>query len=103
MSSRRGNVAARRTACGGYAEVAGERGRGGGSKPLDDDAVPGSLTTKNLSRFAARRLFEWLQTCETEDDGTVLGLARRADTAIAAHEDQIAAYEDKIWSHHSTV
>ncbi|MGX8014302.1 DUF1403 family protein (plasmid) [Mesorhizobium sp. ORM8.1] len=28
---------------------------------LDDDAVSGSLTTKNLSRFAARRLFERLQ------------------------------------------
>lgn len=31
---------------------------------LDDDAVPGALTTKNLSRFAARRLFERLQTFE---------------------------------------
>ncbi|WP_136620265.1 MULTISPECIES: DUF1403 family protein [Mesorhizobium] len=28
---------------------------------LDDDAVSGSLTTKSLSRFAARRLFERLQ------------------------------------------
>ncbi|MEW6630618.1 MAG: DUF1403 family protein, partial [Pseudomonadota bacterium] len=28
---------------------------------LSDDAVSGSLTTKNLSRFAARRLFERLQ------------------------------------------
>ncbi|ESY94294.1 DUF1403 family protein, partial [Mesorhizobium sp. LNHC209A00] len=28
---------------------------------LDDDAVSGSLTTKTLSRFAARRLFERLQ------------------------------------------
>ncbi|MER9934306.1 DUF1403 family protein [Mesorhizobium sp. M0088] len=28
---------------------------------LDDDAVSGSLTTKNLSRFAARRLFDRLQ------------------------------------------
>ncbi|MER8843116.1 DUF1403 family protein [Mesorhizobium sp. M0913] len=28
---------------------------------LDDDAVSGSLTTKNLSRFAARRLFARLQ------------------------------------------
>ncbi|MBZ9994159.1 DUF1403 family protein [Mesorhizobium sp. BH1-1-4] len=28
---------------------------------LDDDAVSGSLTTKNLSRFAVRRLFERLQ------------------------------------------
>ncbi|WP_352496420.1 MULTISPECIES: DUF1403 family protein [unclassified Mesorhizobium] len=28
---------------------------------LDDDAVSGSLTTKNLSRFGARRLFERLQ------------------------------------------
>lgn len=33
-------------------------------KLLDDDAVPGSLTTKALSRFAARRLFERLQTFE---------------------------------------
>ena len=31
---------------------------------LDDDAVPGTLTTKNLSRFGARRLFERLQTFE---------------------------------------
>lgn len=31
---------------------------------LDDDAVSGSLTTKNLSRFAARRLFERLQHLE---------------------------------------
>lgn len=31
---------------------------------LDDDAVPGSLTTKALSRFGARRLFERLQTFE---------------------------------------
>lgn len=31
---------------------------------LDDDAVSGSLTTKNLSRFAARRLFERLQQLE---------------------------------------
>ncbi|MGX5844985.1 DUF1403 family protein [Mesorhizobium sp. ArgA1] len=29
---------------------------------LNEDAVSGSLTTKNLSRFAARRLFERLQT-----------------------------------------
>ncbi|TIV03347.1 MAG: DUF1403 family protein, partial [Mesorhizobium sp.] len=28
---------------------------------LNEDAVAGSLTTKNLSRFAARRLFERLQ------------------------------------------
>ncbi|TIU59169.1 MAG: DUF1403 family protein, partial [Mesorhizobium sp.] len=28
---------------------------------LNDDAVSGSMTTKNLSRFAARRLFERLQ------------------------------------------
>ncbi|RVA25229.1 DUF1403 family protein, partial [Mesorhizobium sp. M7A.F.Ca.US.001.01.1.1] len=28
---------------------------------LDDDAVSGSLTTKSLSRFAARRLFDRLQ------------------------------------------
>ncbi|RWP96665.1 DUF1403 family protein, partial [Mesorhizobium sp.] len=28
---------------------------------LSEDAVSGSLTTKNLSRFAARRLFERLQ------------------------------------------
>ncbi|TGQ04879.1 MULTISPECIES: DUF1403 family protein [unclassified Mesorhizobium] len=31
---------------------------------LNEDAVPGSLTTKNLSRFAARRLFERLQQLE---------------------------------------
>ncbi|QOF74813.1 DUF1403 family protein (plasmid) [Aminobacter sp. SR38] len=31
---------------------------------LDDDAVPGTLSTLNLSRFAARRLFERLQTFE---------------------------------------
>ncbi|WP_245487847.1 DUF1403 family protein [Mesorhizobium sp. M4A.F.Ca.ET.022.05.2.1] len=31
---------------------------------LDDDAVAGSLTTKSLSRFGARRLFERLQTFE---------------------------------------
>lgn len=31
---------------------------------LDDDVVPGSLTTKTLSRFGARRLFERLQTFE---------------------------------------
>ncbi|RWG27974.1 DUF1403 family protein, partial [Mesorhizobium sp.] len=31
---------------------------------LDDDAVSGSLTTKNLSRFASRRLFERLQQLE---------------------------------------
>lgn len=31
---------------------------------LDDDAVSGSLTTKNPSRFAARRLFERLQQLE---------------------------------------
>ena len=27
---------------------------------LDDDAVPGTLTTKTLSRWGARRLFERL-------------------------------------------
>ena len=31
---------------------------------LNEDAVSGSLTTKNLSRFAARRLFERLQRLE---------------------------------------
>lgn len=33
-------------------------------KLLQDDAVPGSLTTKTLSRFGARRLFERLKTFE---------------------------------------
>jgi hypothetical protein len=28
---------------------------------LDDDAVPGSLTTPNLSRWGSRRLFERLE------------------------------------------
>lgn len=40
------------------------RAKGAGEvikKLLDDDAVSGSLTTKSLSRFAARRLFERLQ------------------------------------------
>ncbi|WP_018431405.1 DUF1403 family protein [Hoeflea sp. 108] len=43
------------------------RAKGAGDaikKLLDDDAVPGSLTTKTLSRFGARRLFERLQTFE---------------------------------------
>lgn len=43
------------------------RAKGAGDaikKLLDDDAVPGSLTTRNLSRFGARRLFERLQTFE---------------------------------------
>ena len=31
---------------------------------LNEDAVPGTLTTKNLSRFAARRLFDRLQQLE---------------------------------------
>jgi hypothetical protein len=31
---------------------------------LNEDAVAGSLTTKNLSRFASRRLFERLQQLE---------------------------------------
>ncbi|RWG94019.1 MAG: DUF1403 family protein, partial [Mesorhizobium sp.] len=31
---------------------------------INEDAVAGSLTTKNLSRFAARRLFERLQQLE---------------------------------------
>ncbi|MGX9148048.1 DUF1403 family protein [Mesorhizobium sp. 128a] len=31
---------------------------------LSEDAVPGSLTTKNLSRFATRRLFERVQQLE---------------------------------------
>ncbi|RVC99708.1 DUF1403 family protein, partial [Mesorhizobium sp. M7A.F.Ca.ET.027.02.1.1] len=31
---------------------------------LSEDAVSGSLTTKNLSRFASRRLFERLQQLE---------------------------------------
>lgn len=41
------------------------RAKGAGEvikKLLDDDAVPGTLTTKTLSRFGARRLFERLQT-----------------------------------------
>ncbi|MGE6744200.1 DUF1403 family protein [Allorhizobium pseudoryzae] len=43
------------------------RAKGAGDvieKLLDDDAVPSSLTTKALSRFGARRLFERLQTFE---------------------------------------
>lgn len=43
------------------------RAKGAGDvikKLLDDDAVSGSLTTRNLSRFGARRLFERLQTFE---------------------------------------
>lgn len=43
------------------------RAKGAGDvieKLLDDDAVHGSLTTKALSRFGARRLFERLQTFE---------------------------------------
>ncbi|RUM96755.1 DUF1403 family protein [Pseudaminobacter arsenicus] len=43
------------------------RAKGAGEvvkKLLDDDAVPGSLTTKTLSRFGARRLFERLQKFE---------------------------------------
>ncbi|MBB6357893.1 DUF1403 family protein [Aminobacter aganoensis] len=43
------------------------RAKGAGEvikKLLDDDAVPGTLTTKTLSRFGARRLFERLQTFE---------------------------------------
>lgn len=43
------------------------RAKGAGEairKLLDDDAVPGTLTTKNLSRFGARRLFARLQAFE---------------------------------------
>ncbi len=43
------------------------RAKGAGEaiqKLLDEDAVSGSLVTKNLSRFAARRLFERLQKFE---------------------------------------
>lgn len=43
------------------------RAKGAGDvvkKLLDDDAVPGTLTTKALSRFGARRLFERLQKFE---------------------------------------
>jgi hypothetical protein len=43
------------------------RAKGAGEviqKLLEDDAVPGTLTTKTLSRFGARRLFERLQTFE---------------------------------------
>lgn len=43
------------------------RAKGAGDvvkKLLDDEAVSGSLTTRNLSRFGARRLFERLQTFE---------------------------------------
>ena len=40
------------------------RAKGAGEvirKLLDEDAVPGTLTTKTLSRFGARRLFQRLQ------------------------------------------
>lgn len=43
------------------------RAKGAGEvvrKLLEDDAVPGTLTTKTLSRFGARRLFERLQKFE---------------------------------------
>ncbi|MHA6644004.1 DUF1403 family protein [Mesorhizobium sp. A623] len=43
------------------------RAKGAGEviqKLLDDDAVPSSLTTRNLSRFGSRRLFERLQKFE---------------------------------------
>ena len=43
------------------------RAKGAGdaiNRLLDDDAVPGTLTTARLSRFAARRLFERLDTFE---------------------------------------
>lgn len=43
------------------------RAKGAGEviqKLLDDDAVPGSLTARNLSRFGSRRLFERLQKFE---------------------------------------
>ncbi|KQU74503.1 hypothetical protein ASC75_21035 [Aminobacter sp. DSM 101952] len=43
------------------------RAKGAGEvvrKLFDDDAVPGTLVTANLSRFAARRLFERLETFE---------------------------------------
>jgi hypothetical protein len=43
------------------------RAKGAGdaiARLLDDDAVPGTLVTKNLSRFATRRLFERLQAFE---------------------------------------
>ncbi|MEP9373381.1 DUF1403 family protein [Mesorhizobium sp. KR1-2] len=43
------------------------RAKGAGdaiSRLLDDDAVPGTLVTKNLSRFATRRLFERLEAFE---------------------------------------
>ncbi|RWX58602.1 DUF1403 family protein [Mesorhizobium sp. M2A.F.Ca.ET.039.01.1.1] len=34
---------------------------------LNEDVVSGSLTTKNLSRFAARRLFERLQQLDVRE------------------------------------
>lgn len=43
------------------------RAKGAGEviqKLLDEDAVPGSLTARNLSRFGSRRLFERLQKFE---------------------------------------
>ncbi|MEI9402619.1 DUF1403 family protein [Mesorhizobium argentiipisi] len=43
------------------------RAKGAGEaieKLLDDDAVSGALVTKNLSRFASRRLFERLRTLD---------------------------------------
>ncbi|RWE33475.1 MAG: DUF1403 family protein, partial [Mesorhizobium sp.] len=50
---------------------------------LNEDAVAGSLTTKNLSRFGARRLFERLQQLEA-----VRELSGRATSGCLGFSDE---------------